>query len=114
MLEMPAFEIKQHEFVFYSGYMQAKDLSKIKVDTYHPFSNPSGYQRILDEGRARLFRRYIKSPTNFSPPAITLSVRGKFEFKVKDPRTHYGILRISDENRVYVVDGQHRKEGLKN
>ena len=71
-MELPVFEIKQHGFVFYVGYMKAGDLVKAKVDVYSPTKNPKGYQRILDIHRAKWFGRFIKSSENISPPAIIL------------------------------------------
>ena len=109
---IPVFRIKQHNVIFFIGYAQAQELLKVKVDVYHPIGNPQGYQRILDKYRAKRFMRYIRYSKHISPPAITLSVRGPFEFEGKDQDTHYGILKIPQRSKVYVVDGQHRKEGL--
>ena len=112
-MRLLAFKIEQHGKPLYVTYLHASDLldqDKIKPDVWSP-NNPDGYQRSLEIHRARLFARYILNTKNISPPSILLSARG--EVKFERIRDNYGMLEIPDDSALFVVDGQHRVEGIR-
>lgn len=112
----PAVEIKQGNLTLYLTYVTPKDLlSKgfCTVDKLEP-RKQAGYQRILDERRARRLSKHLveAKPKGYAhlPTTVFLATDGSVRF---DPDTQ--ILEF-DTDLVCpfsVVDGQHRIEGLR-
>jgi len=112
-VELPAFKIMQHNVPLYITFMTADQLSnedRIKPDIWSP-QNPDGYQRTLQRFRARQFAKFILNERNISPPAVLLSIREPVEFK--EVEGCYGYLKIPDNATLWIVDGQHRIEGIR-
>ena len=100
----------------FAGKMTVKQLiSSYKIDVYDPKSNPTGYQRTLDEKRARKFATFLRTEleagkTPIIPTAILLSYRKN----ITGTPTASGIDAIfPNGDPLYVVDGQHRTNGYR-
>jgi len=96
---------------FFIGVVEAKDLiSKYDIDT-HSQSNLKGYQRVLGPLRSKKFSEYLSQFNGYFHQTVLLNIRktSGFTFKTEDGTT--GILEIHE--KVWVVDGQHRVEGLR-
>ena len=82
------------------------------VDRYSPQDNPGGYQRLATASRVNSLKRDLEENKVDLPTAILLNLR---EF---DPLTHLNHLVnpselvLGEEDKLYVVDGQHRVEAL--
>ena len=74
--------------------------------------NPEGYQRVATEGRVNALKRDLEHDRVDLPTAILLNMR---EFNIS---THFDGLSdryelvLGKDDRLYVVDGQHRVEAL--
>jgi len=105
-MEIKGINVKQGDANLYVGTMKVKDLLTCAVDMFIP-GHPDGYQRVLSDARARAFGRFIGSG-GFSPTAILLNVRNGEIAEGSE-----GTLNIPEEAEIWIVDGQHRMEGLK-
>lgn len=111
-MELDAFEIIQNNTPVYITYMTAKqlsDLKRIKVDIFKKESE-EGYQREISDKRSEEFAKYIINAKGISPVSLLINVRKKiiFERKYGD----YGKLNIPEDSYMWIVDGQHRRQGL--
>jgi len=100
----------------YSGKITvAQLLSSYKIDVFSQSNNPTGYQRELDEKRARKFATFLKEEiSDGRKPAIPTSILLSYRKKITGTNTDYGIEAIfNDDDRLYIVDGQHRTNGFK-
>jgi len=99
--------VRQGDDALYVGVMKVKDiLDRGRVDMFIA-GHPDGYQRALSEARARAFGRFIDDG-NLSPSSILLNIR---EGEVTEAPE--GTLNLPDETSIWIVDGQHRIEGLR-
>lgn len=113
-MKLEAMEVEQHGKKFYLTQIKAKDLvdaEKIQVD-YWRKNNKEGYQRIATPSRARAFSSFIKNAKSVSPVSILLSVRGNVSYKAEAGES-FGTVTIPTQTQLWVVDGQHRIEGLR-
>lgn len=104
-------EFKQGDVTLYFGVVKAKDLAdKVDSGLWAPdifkMANPEGYQRTLSEARAREFGRFVLR-NGICPLSILVNFR---EGTIRG--TGNGTLEVP-EGRAYLVDGQHRAEGIK-
>src|SRR2546422_4895481 len=116
----PAVRYVQNRRTFYvlslsSGFF----IDHAVVDVYDPTlsipGHPKGYQRAVEEGRARKIADYLKTNSAVLPTSILLNVRQKEALRWEGDRETSGspgVLTIPDGATVYVVDGQHRQAGL--
>jgi DGQHR domain-containing protein len=104
-------EFKQGEQSLFAGTISAKILAEKvqlgvwKADVWH-VDNPNGYQRSLNTVRAAEFGRYVSSQ-GLSPVSILINFR---EGAVRP--TPDGHIELPD-GVGYLVDGQHRAEGVR-
>jgi len=108
-MELDTVRFVQNDKQMYIGKVAAKDIvSRFKVD-YWSSDKTDGYQRRPSPPRYKEFGRFVKAG-NTSPPSILVNIRpedaGKVNFKD-------GKLIVPDNVTFWVVDGQHRVEGLK-
>jgi len=94
---------------------QIKDLfrtGQLIVDAYEP-SNPSGYQRGMDEARAAEISDFLSSNIAVLPAllpgAVILNCRKPKTIRYDQTK---GQLTIQDNTVFHVVDGQHRLSAL--
>ncbi len=118
-LELLTIRTTQFPFVFYTGTITAEQLcsskgrKKIRPDVYQVGQNDEGYQRTPTSSRVKDFARYI-GDSRMSPTSITINVRGaKVNFKPFQGTPNFGMLIIPNDGILYIVDGQHRIEGLR-
>jgi len=113
-MKLEAMEVDQHGKKFYLTQIKARDLidgEKVKVD-YWKRDNLKGYQRIATPSRAKAFSSFIKNAKSVSPVSILLSVRGSVSYKA-EAGENFGTVTIPTQAQLWVVDGQHRIEGLR-
>ena len=78
-----------------------------------------GYQRKPTITRLKRIAKYLYKAGSrnaiFSvfPASIILSYRGKLEFTPFTNDSNFGSLKLKPEDKLFIVDGQHRFEGLK-
>lgn len=99
----------------YSGKITvAQLLASYKIDVFSQ-SNQMGYQRELDEKRARKFATFLKEEISEGrKPAIPTSILLSYRKKITGTNTDYGIEAVfNDQDRLFIVDGQHRTNGFK-
>jgi len=109
----------------YITSMKASDLIKrIKIDRWTK-TNREGYQRLPELSRIGSEKRkgsliyYLMEEMGSFPTSILVNIRGEkgnINFKPEDKITDHiviGELEIPDEEPFWLIDGQHRVEGLK-
>jgi len=105
-MEITSLRVEQGGFKFWLCRVKLKDLlGKCRVDANAP-GNPEGYQREVIKSRAKKFGIYIKKG-GFCPVNVLVNIR---EDVVKENER---ILTIPDHCDWWLVDGQHRFEGLR-
>lgn len=113
-MEFRCIEFEQNGIKLYSTIMSAKDITneeRVKVDIYNA-SKDQGYQRKPSMNRARDFARYLERAKGIGTTSILLNIRGEIKqfSAIKGP---YGVLELPDTTKLWIIDGQHRIEGLK-
>jgi DGQHR domain-containing protein len=107
-MKINAIEFSQGDKKMYISVIKAKDLvAKAKVDIFDPLKG-EGYQRELSERRIKDFSVYVREAFKLSPLSILISIRNSENLKYSN-----GTLEIPDDEQWWIVDGQHRKEGLR-
>lgn len=115
----------QNEQEIFIGKVRAKDFlenADSKVDVYDPKKQRStgsstGYQRDVSKRKAEDFGRFMqKHPANFTASSLYLNIRDADVDKVRKTKVHENgelyKITISEHTKIWVVDGQHRLEGL--
>jgi DGQHR domain-containing protein len=121
-LKIKSFSIKQkgglEDIGIYVTTMTALDLiERCAIDRW-TIDNTKGYQRVPEEGRFSEGRgsivRYLMKEIGCFPTSVLLNVRGDMEFEENDDLgwCSLGDLDIGEE-RLWLIDGQHRIEALK-
>lgn len=118
-IELLAIRTVQHNITFYTGTMSADQLctsdaiSRIRPDVYHHGDNEDGYQRTPTSSRVKDFGRYI-GDNRQSPTSLIINVRNaEVQFRPFPGTPKFGLLTVPANGNLYVVDGQHRLEGLR-
>ena len=121
ILKLPAAKVKQGDLTLFSTAIKVKVLTQehfYSVETLDPSnsgnSGDSGYQRLLNQARARKLADYIVKGQDrqdaFLPTSVFLATDKPLEF---DPDTNTIKIDTDAIGPFSVVDGQHRLEGLK-
>jgi DGQHR domain-containing protein len=107
------------EQALYVTSIPMKHLSNIQIDRWSK-DNREGYQRPPEESRLKPEKgsivRYLLDEMGIFPTSVLLNVRGKLEFKEENSvskKISFGKLTISDDEELWIIDGQHRLEALK-
>lgn len=105
----------QDELRLFVGVAKAKDLIKVTaVDRYNPAWPPTdqrqGYQRPAERSRITRIGRYLTSGEGggLFPTAVLLSSRKPLEYDRMQ-----GIITVSSDQPLQIIDGQHRIAGLR-
>lgn len=115
---MRKFEVQkfvQNGQVMYSTVMTAKQLLEETTIAYYDPETGKGYQRALKPKRIKKVANFLKEGGTL-PSSIVVNFRGEMDFTPNDGSTNMGILRLPENikaNKLYLVDGQHRGEGIK-
>ena len=114
-LKRPAARIRQGNLVLYATSLRVRDLRQpnfYKIDTLDA-SEGTGYQRILNEARAKRLADYLldghKALEAFLPTSIFLATDKLIAFDAETNSVRIESEKIGPFN---VVDGQHRIRGL--
>ena len=105
---------KQEGTQMYSGVMRVKDLiERAEVDVYRQDDGrEEGYQRAPETARTGKVARYLQSDSKpLMPTSILLSFRGVLGNPAADDVSIE--IDLADEDRLWIVDGQHRLYGFK-
>lgn len=120
----PAVMFNQHGRRMFSLVVPGGWLTdRVIVDVYDPRLSVSGlvkgYQRTVEEARARKIGQFLIGRDSVMPSGVLLSVRGKRQLEWRrsggetDDQFESGTLTVPDGTTVYLVDGQHRQEGVR-
>jgi len=121
-MEINAFRVTQRGgaegFEIYVSTLRAVDLvSRCSFDRWSP-ENPLGYQRLPAANRLGDKRggalRYLLREIGCFPTSILLNIRGEIGFKPEGEEGWCTCGRLDlGEERLWVIDGQHRVEALR-
>ncbi len=114
-MEMNAIEIVQNGTRLYLTVLPAArlvDADFVKVDVYRPHDDHQGYQRRVVGTRARDYARYLRTAKGLSPNTVLLNIRGEIG-GFQPVHGSYGRLSLPERTKFWIVDGQHRIEGLR-
>ena len=117
-LTLPVAKVKQGDLTLYATAIRVKILIKdnfYSVETLDPRGpSDSGYQRLLNEARARKLADYVvkgqQEQDAFLPTSIFLATDKTLSFDADTSTITFDTMAIGPFS---VVDGQHRLEGLK-
>ncbi len=113
-MKIHAIEIEQNGVKLWICTMQAKmfiNNKNVKVD-YYLANDDSGYQRKPTPTRYRDFARYIRNARGISPNSLLINIRGEIG-NFEPIAQSFGILSLPDNTEFWIVDGQHRIEGIR-
>jgi DGQHR domain-containing protein len=99
--------------LYVSALPAAAILGRFDVDVYDPGKRPEGYQRRPIEYRFHDIARYVREQEGLLPTAILVNLRDSARFEPYRAGGNTGLLKIPEEARLWVVDGQHRVYGLR-
>lgn len=109
--------IAQGDATLYVGVMPAGQVLRHATVDYWAPGTATGYQRPLVAKRVREVANYLVEGRAVMPTSIVLSVRhdGDLAFQPQDASsgTRWGLVAIGEGAQLWVVDGQHRLEGLR-
>jgi len=117
-LILHAIRFVQKNIPMYLAALPVEELDYCSVDSWDPRKTGKwkGYQRGLVQKKIRDLAAYLERPDGILPVAGLLNVRENNRLKFKGPKSKTpsnGILTIPDYTRLWVVDMQHRLEGIK-
>lgn len=113
-MQINAMELTQNGTKLYVCTLTAKELitnHNVKVDYFSAAGN-DGYQRKPSSARAKDFARYIKNAKGICPNSVLINIRGEIG-NFKPISASFGTLNLPDDTIFWIVDGQHRIEGLR-
>ena len=118
VISLPAAKVQQGELTIYASAIKVSVLLEnnfYSVETLDPSEGtPSGFQRLLNEARARRLAEYIvrgqDTEDAFLPTSLFLATDKPLSF---EPSQNLISFETSEVCPFSVVDGQHRLEGLK-
>jgi DGQHR domain-containing protein len=117
-MRVPAVRFQQKGVPMYLAALPIKELDFCSIDNWDPTRTGrwKGYQRGLVGKKIRNLARYLERDDSILPVAGLLNVRERRALQFSGDRTQkaaIGELRIPDDTRLWVVDMQHRLEGIR-
>jgi DGQHR domain-containing protein len=117
-VKVPAIRFYQKGVPMYLTALRIDDLDLCSIDRYDPqkIAKWKGYQRGLNEEKIRNLAKYLERDDGILPVPGLLNVREKGALQFSDGPSRkptHGVLTISDYTPLWVVDMQHRLEGIK-
>jgi DGQHR domain-containing protein len=108
-LNFPAIPFNQRKTQMYIAAVPVDSLFRFSVDTWDPKNvvGHRGYQRKPEEKRIKAIAKYFERADAIMPVAGLLNVREKGRIRFRN-----GRITIPDGTDVWVVDMQHRLQGL--
>lgn len=117
IIKRPAVKIVQGNLIFYATSFKVSHLMQqnfYRVDKLDVEDKHSGFQRVLDENRAKKLSSYLEQGIEkgdaFLPTSVFLATDKSIAFDESKNELTIDLGKIGSFN---VVDGQHRIEGLK-
>ena len=114
---VPAARVKQGNLILYTTSIKVSDLLSenfYSIERLDPNNQKPGYQRVLNETRARRLARYLISGLDagdsFIPTSIFMATDKNLIFNEENNTLEINIAEIGSFS---IVDGQHRAEGLR-
>lgn len=114
---VPAAKVKQGNLTLYTASIKVSDLLSenfYSIERLDPNNQKTGYQRVLNEARAKKLAKYIISGLDagdsFIPTSIFMATDKELKFH---PENNTLEIDISEIGPFSIVDGQHRAEGLR-
>ena len=122
-MELTAFHLSQRASVktsdFYVTSIQAIELiERCAIDRWTP-GNTRGYQRLPQKNRFKTrpgtIVRYLTKDLGCFPTSILVNVRGNLTYTMERDLgwSSIGHLEIDDGEKLWLLDGQHRVEALR-
>jgi DGQHR domain-containing protein len=112
-----AAKVKQGNLTLYTASIKVSDLLSenfYSIERLDPNNQKTGYQRVLNEARAKKLAKYIISGLDagdsFIPTSIFMATDKELQFH---PENNTLEIDISEIGPFSIVDGQHRAEGLR-
>lgn len=117
-LNLPAVRFVQKHVTMYLVVLPIRELDFCSIDQWEPKKTGKwkGYQRGLVKSKIAALAQYLERDDGILPVAGLLNVRQKNALRFSDGKggkTTTGTLTIPDDVRLWVVDMQHRLEGIK-
>jgi DGQHR domain-containing protein len=117
-LRVPAIRFQQKGVPMYLAALPIQELDICSVDHWDPkrIGSWKGYQRGLVRKKIRNLARYLERDDAILPVAGLLNVRQRHVLRFSGTSNQKGAcgqLIIPDDIRLYVVDMQHRLEGIR-
>jgi DGQHR domain-containing protein len=117
-LRVPAIRFQQKGVPMYLAALPIDELDFCSIDQWDPKKTGKwkGYQRGLVQKKIRNLARYLERDDAILPVAGLLNLRKSGTVKFSGAQGHkaaMGELVIPDDTRLWVVDMQHRLEGIK-
>lgn len=111
-MKVDAIRSEQNGHSIFSAKMTVAELAQVaEVDFADPGVNRTGYQRKPNEKRYDQIASYMIGKKAIMPPPIIMSFRGKLT--TKPLKGGFVEIEVPDEEKLWVIDGQHRLGGLK-
>lgn len=115
-ISRPAALVRQGSLQLYATSLRVSDLKRpnfYTINKLDPDGEGPGYQRLLNEGRAKRLAQYLldghSEKDAFLPTSIFLATNKNIPF---DPATNTITFDVNQIGPFNVVDGQHRIAGL--
>jgi DGQHR domain-containing protein len=114
-MEIEVIHLVQSGKDLFVGVIKARDLfvDQVKVERWFP-EKSRAYQRAVRDQKVGKIAQFVRNSKGIMPSSILLSVRdlGTGGFR-RHGGGSSGILEIPEDKEIFVVDGQHRIEGLR-
>ena len=114
---VPAAKVKQGDLTLYTTSLKVSDLLSrnfYSIERLDPNNQNSGYQRVLNETRAKRLAKYLISGLDagdsFIPTSIFMATDKELKFY---PENNTLEIDVSEIGPFSIVDGQHRVEGFR-
>jgi DGQHR domain-containing protein len=117
-LRVPAIRFQQKGVSMYLAALPIQELDFCSIDRWNPKRTGrwKGYQRGLVQKKIRNLARYLERDDAILPVAGLLNIRQRRAlqfFGSRKQKAAAGQLVIQDDTRLWVVDMQHRLEGIR-
>jgi len=117
IITVPAARIKQGNLTLYTTGIKVSDLLSdgfYSIERLDPNNKKDGYQRILNESRAKRLAKYVISGLDagdsFIPTSVFMATDKDLSFNAQNNTL---TINTSETGPFSIVDGQHRVEGLR-
>jgi DGQHR domain-containing protein len=116
-IKVSAARVKQGNLTLYTTSIKVSDLLSenfYSIERLDPNNQKAGYQRVLNEARAKRLAKYLISGLDagdsFIPTSIFMATDKELKFH---PENNTLEIDIDEIGSFSIVDGQHRAEGLR-